>query len=107
MSAPIKSSFVLVTFDLHDPPGLHYYAIVKRELAKLELLKTVESRVSGPLKLPSNTFVRIVRKSAIKPTKLQRRVREAVRGVLKRKKLRATIFVAVGQNWSWGRARMA
>jgi hypothetical protein len=95
---------IIVTFDLHGAPPSEYPR-VKAALRRRRLEKQIRSK-SGKLRaLPANTFAakfggKWEGKAA---NQLRDHVRDEVRKIMKQLGLRATIFVAVGDGWAWGR----
>lgn len=99
------SMIAIVTFDLHYAKSKHYNR-VKRKLKTLKLEKQI--RIKGkdkPTRLPANTFAAKFRgkwreKSA---SDLRNYLCDEVRAVISDLDLDASIFVAIGNEWAWGR----
>lgn len=99
------SLLAIVTFDLHRASP-NDYPKVKDALSKLKLKKQIRSRKSTNLnRLPANTFAaRFSGKwSKGKATNLCDYLRKNSAKAIKAFGLNATIFVAVGDDWAWGR----
>ena len=103
-----RTFLILVTFDLHGAKPAAY-ARVKHRLASLDLRKVIRSRSTGQLRpLPANTFVAKIgpHLPKSKSSPLRNLVRSQVKEILRQEGLRATVFVAIGQQWAWGTARV-
>ena len=99
------SMLVVVTFDLHGAKPKEYPR-VKAALAQRRLKKEIRSGKSGKLsKLPANTFAAKFSGKWNKraANELRDYVRNEVRQVIRMLRLTATVFVAVGDRWAWGR----
>lgn len=99
------SLLVMVTFDLHGAQS-EDYRLVKRKLSAFRLEKQIRSRGKNtPTRLPANTFAA---KFAGKWSKknaheLRDHLRERVCEAITSLHLSATVFVAVGDRWAWGK----
>lgn len=99
------SMLAIVTYDLHGAPTPAYKQ-VKTALAQHKLKKKIRSKKSGKLsRLPDNTFAakfsgKWNRKQA---KQLRNDLRNKVQKEIKGLNLKATIFVAVGDGWAWGK----
>lgn len=102
------SLLAIVTFDLHGAMPKDYPR-VKRKLATLRLEKQMRMKgKDAATKLPANTFAAKFRgtwnhKNA---SHLRDHLREHIRNAIISLGLRASIFVAVGDNWAWGKTRV-
>jgi hypothetical protein len=99
------SMLAIVTYDLRGAKQPAYDQ-VKTALAQHKLKKKIQSKKSGKLsRLPANIFAaRFDRKGNRKNAKeLCSYLRQQVEQEIKRLKLKATIFVAVGDGWAWGK----
>lgn len=99
------SQLAIVTFDLHDAPPKAYLR-VKRKLSRLRLEKQIQSKSKDtPTKLPANTFAAKFsgKWTDREASDLRDHLRDKVCEAIASLKLRATVFVAVGDGWAWGR----
>jgi hypothetical protein len=106
-----KQTFlVLVTFDLHGTrTKTAVYDRVKKRLAALDLKKYIRPKSTGQLKrLPHNTFAAKYagRLPQSKSAPLRDFVRSEVKKALRAERVSASVFIAIGQRWAWGTARI-
>lgn len=101
------SLLAIVTFDLHGAMPKDYPR-VKRKLKSLKLDKKMRMKGKNAVtQLPANTFAAKFHgawnhKNA---SHIRDHLREEIRNAIISLGLRATIFVAVGDNWAWGKTR--
>jgi len=97
------SYFVLVTFDLHSAKS-QKYAMVKRELAKIEFNKYVVGRKKTPTQLPHNTYVAVFDNDDFeKSAELTKFVVREVRRIFREAAIVGVFFVSAGRGWAWRR----
>lgn len=101
------SLLAIVTFDLHGAPT-DSYSRVKKRLSGLTLEAEIESKKSDiPTRLPSNTFAaKFGRGSSKNALELRDYLKKGVKRIVRDEGLRATIFVAVGDDWAWGKGKV-
>jgi hypothetical protein len=99
-----KSFIVVVTFDLHGAHPNHY-PLVKRWLAKLDLIKQIRAPGRPLRQLPANTFVAKIKRDR-RTKHLRQEIQAAIKMLFRLKGLDATLFVVVAQKWSWGHSRV-
>jgi len=95
----------VVTFDLHGAQP-KYYGRVKKLLGRLRLRKHIRVRDrSYPSHLPANTFAAKFSGEWKQKTAadLRDHLRDEVCRAIDSLGLQATVFVAIGDNWAWGR----
>lgn len=99
------SLLAIVTFDLHGASP-NEYPRVKRKLSRLRLKKQILSKDKDtPTRLPANTFAAKFSGSwnNKEASKLRDHLRDSVCEAIESLQLHATVFVAVGNDWAWGK----
>ena len=96
----------IVTFDLHHATPESYIK-VKRRLSKLKLENQITPKKSEvPTRLPANTFAAKFSGDDDKASDLRNDLKKRVKKLIKNEGLKASIFVAVGDSWAWGKGRV-
>lgn len=99
------SMLAIVTFDLHGAESKHY-SQVKRKLNSIQLdNKIIAKDKDIPTKLPANTFAaKFSGEWSEKSAKeLRNYLRKKICISISSLGLKASVFVAVGGSWAWGR----
>ncbi len=99
------SLLAIVTFDLHGASP-NEYPRVKRKLSRLRLEKQILAKDKDtPARLPANTFAAKFsgKWNDKEASELRDHLRDSVSDAIASLNLHATVFVAVGDGWAWGK----
>jgi hypothetical protein len=101
------SYLAVVTFDL-DGASPRYYPRVQKQLGNMNLEKKLKIKRSRKFSsLPSNTFAGTFSGewNEASASEVRDHLRAEVAKAIKTLGLKGTVFVAIGDSWSWGKKR--